>query len=185
MNTPPEFTFFKRLSMEYGKDCLNLIRKLERTGLKIARYKQHLTFTIRCKENNIFPRSLCLKTSMYGYKSRIIIERAQKALICERIRQILFTLSILREKFDRSMADLAGSVPYNEYLNIREFLEKCFRRESTTCKQRQISKFDRLVEKEMDKILKEGEKEYLAHKDTPNQNDGTNSKCLLICLNII
>ena len=77
--------FFNDIKNTYGKDCLDQIRLLETTGLKIARYRNHLRFNLHCKHNSVIPTSVKLKSSVGGSKAEAILRRAEKCLLNVRI----------------------------------------------------------------------------------------------------
>ena len=84
----------------FGKDALELYRKLGRTVLKISNYKNHRRFSLRCLSKVVIPVSLKLKNNIITYKSECIIYQAEKKLLNERIKNINNTIEHLdHEKY--------------------------------------------------------------------------------------
>ena len=73
--------FHASLRSDYGTDCLKNVRLLERNGKKIARYRNHLRFSLHCKHQDIIPVSLRLSSTVKGNKANNILRRGEKALL--------------------------------------------------------------------------------------------------------
>ena len=125
------------------------------------RHKQHLTFTHRCKENEITPSSLRIHCPINTEKARNIIKRAEKELINERIRVVSNKIRHLTEKRDLQNQSL-------ETLNIDDrdvvsHLEKHVqnkrKHEEKKTKQWHTAKLNRLKSKNEAKITEKNNKE--------------------------
>ena len=68
---------FKDLRDLYGQKTVKIVRDLENNTKKLARYRNHLTFTHRCKDQELTPPSLKLHCPINTNKARDIIQRAQ------------------------------------------------------------------------------------------------------------
>ena len=88
MDLPQQLKLPIRLKCEHDVNIIKQFRLLERAKKTLARYKNHLHFTLHCKHKNVFPVSLKLKTTVKGKTANRIIEKAQLALLNERIKQI-------------------------------------------------------------------------------------------------
>ena len=77
--------FRRTISDRYGPETVNNWRKWEKLNIKLAKEKNHLTFMCRCRDNDIIPNGLRLKTPVYTKQARRIGEKASRALIRERI----------------------------------------------------------------------------------------------------
>ena len=55
---------------------------------KVSRHRNHLVFTLRCKDINVTPPSLSLKCPINTTNARRIVDKARKDLVRERIRVI-------------------------------------------------------------------------------------------------
>ena len=87
----------------------SLAYRLKNTKEKLARYKNHLTFLIRCRNNKLVPKGLRISISIESTKAQLIAQRSRQALLRERIKficktRVIFTKIIAdTEKQIRSM----------------------------------------------------------------------------------
>ena len=65
-----------------------LLQEWEKLEKKMANYRNHLRFTIKCLTNEIIPVSVRLRTNVQTSKGLQIIRRAGKQLLNECIRSI-------------------------------------------------------------------------------------------------
>ena len=114
----------------------------EKLEYKMAEFKNHRRFSLRCLSADIIPVSIRLKSNIKSPKGFNIIKRAEKALLNERIRMINNTITMLEKEIDTCM---------NELYNIldEEVMEECMvfiktRKESRHIKTqlRQVNKFN-------------------------------------------
>ncbi|XP_072048921.1 uncharacterized protein [Amphiura filiformis] len=97
---------FTEVRNRYGQPAVKHIRDLENTEKKLARHRQHLTFTHRCKDNGITPSSLKIRCPINTEKARNIIKKAEKGLIGERIRVVNNKIRGLQRKRESQKNDL-------------------------------------------------------------------------------
>ena len=98
-------SFYKQLKDNYGKSCLDDIRRLEVTVIKIARHRNHLRFNLHCKHHSVIPQSLHLKSAVKGSKADNILRRTERALLNVRIGQTIRKLDYL-EKDKSRLSDI-------------------------------------------------------------------------------
>ncbi len=134
----------KRVYNQFGKDCLDLVRELERTSRKLADHRNHLRFNLRCYHSNTTPRSLWIKPLVKGYKASKILARAQKDLLNERIRQNNFTISILTSEIEDISDKLRDKLSADVYTEVLEFTTHAQLTQHRKSKVRQQNKFARL-----------------------------------------
>ncbi|XP_072033196.1 uncharacterized protein [Amphiura filiformis] len=141
--------FHANIRTDYGKDCLDNIRHLEKTGQKIARYRNHLRFSLHCKHQNITPVSLRLSSTVKGRKADNILRRAERALLNVRVGQIVNKINNLNQEKDRleSVIYSASELPSNVTAEIKTRTERSQVKEHELSKTRQKNKFSRLLEK--------------------------------------
>ena len=72
------------------------MRKYEKVVKILVRFKNHLTFAIRCKDSQVQPKGLRLKYGMKSQKARRIIESAERKLLHEHIHETVRTISDLK-----------------------------------------------------------------------------------------
>ena len=66
------------IKVEYGQEGIFLLQQWEKLEKKMANFKNHQRFTIKCLKNNIVPVSVRLKTNIKTRKGLEIIRRAEK-----------------------------------------------------------------------------------------------------------
>ena len=135
------------IEQEFGKNTLELYRKLERRVLKISAYKNHRRFSLRCLSKDMTPVSLKLKNNIGTYKSNCIIHRAERKLLNERIRNINNTLDNLEHDKFMYECELKGTVSIEIYKECEKYIEYAKEISQNKVLQRQASKFKRLSEK--------------------------------------
>jgi len=79
---------FTELRKEYGQSTVKLVRELESQEKKLARHRNHLVFTLRCRDEAVVPTSLRLHCPIKTQNAKHIVQKAEKALVRERIRTI-------------------------------------------------------------------------------------------------
>ena len=80
------------LEKEFRRESVAIFRDWEQHVKKLADFKNHRRFTLRCLSQKITPVSLRLKRNIKTERGRKIIERAEKQLMDERVRQINNTI---------------------------------------------------------------------------------------------
>ena len=76
------FTYIKT---HYGETILAKIRKLEKTMIKYLSYTNYLRFSLRCHNSKILRKDQQLKSRIKTERSKIVLQRAGKLLLQERI----------------------------------------------------------------------------------------------------
>uniref|UniRef100_A0A1A8F0I8 Uncharacterized protein n=1 Tax=Nothobranchius korthausae TaxID=1143690 RepID=A0A1A8F0I8_9TELE len=99
-NTP------KMFKEKYGHQGMKDFRRLEGLHQKRARLRNHLRFCLRCRDENTTPTSLQLRTPIRTKTAQNIIERAQRALLKERIRNIITKQRRVEDELERGHLDL-------------------------------------------------------------------------------
>ena len=138
-----------------GVETLKTVRKLEKTLKKLSRYRNHLTFAIRCKTNQIQPKGLRLKYGLKTPKTRKIIETAEKKLLHEHINGILQTIRTLKKEIRRYEESLEAVLSTDVYKTLKKKLDLREQTEYKKVKSRQIRKFSRLAGFEHEDCRKE------------------------------
>ena len=100
------------IRQNFGKDCLQLTRDFEKTARKVANYRNHLRFSLRCLHADIVPRSVRLTSNIKGHRADNIIHNAERKLLNERIRQSNFTIKKLNSKKSEISRDLFTRLPW-------------------------------------------------------------------------
>ena len=136
------FTYIKT---HYGETILAKIRKLEKTKIKYSSYTNHLRFSLRCHHNKILPKDLQLKRRIKTERSKIILQRAGKLLLQERIH----INHVIRDRFKNGIEQLKGktleSITPEEFHLVEKIHEKSYKKSFELTKKRHIRKFDELI----------------------------------------
>ena len=88
------------MKQEYGQESKFLLWQWEKLEKKMANYRNHLRFTIKCLNSEIIPVSVRLKTNVQMSRGLQIIRKAEKQLLNEQIRSINNILELLMSKRD-------------------------------------------------------------------------------------
>ena len=135
------------IEQEFGRNTLELYWKLERTVLKISDYKNHRRFLLRCLSKDMTPVSLKLKNNIGTYKSNCIIHKAERKLLNKRIRNINNTIENFEHVKYMYECELKGTVSIEIYKKCEKYIENAKETRCNKVLQRQVSKYERLVEK--------------------------------------
>ena len=139
---------YQTLRLNYGQKVVKQLRVCDNLGKKIARFRNHRVFTLRCKDSNVTPSSLSLKCPINTNKARDIIHKAEKELLRERLRVVNNKLTDLNHKKDYADSDLkARGLPDNVQQSISQHLEKSREHEYKQVRDRQTRKYQRLLDK--------------------------------------
>ena len=106
------------INREYGKEALTVFRKWENLNVKICNYKNDRRFSLRCLGNGIILVSIKLKNNIRTYRSDCIIQKAERGLLNERIRNVNNILDWLEH--DTYMYELKLSAILNQ-----DLMEEC------------------------------------------------------------
>ncbi|XP_072041394.1 uncharacterized protein [Amphiura filiformis] len=128
----------------FGRECLQDVRSYEKTARKIANYRNHLRFNLRCLHEHITPRSIKLKSNVSGHKADTILENAERKLLNERVRQVNFTIDVLNRKKDQLSEKLSGSLSSDAYNRVAEFTTHAQLSQHEQGKRRHLEKFRKL-----------------------------------------
>ena len=78
---------------EFGMENVAILRKWEQLEKKIANFKNHRRFTLRCLSQKITPNSLKLKSNIKTSRGKRILEKAERQVANERVRNINNTIA--------------------------------------------------------------------------------------------
>ena len=84
------------IEKEFGREGVTIFRDWEQHVKKPADFKNLRRFTLRCLSQKITPVSLRLKRNFKTERGKKIIEKAEKQLMDERVRQINSTIDVCR-----------------------------------------------------------------------------------------
>ena len=132
---------------EFGLENVAILRKWELLEKKIADFKNHRRFTLRCLSQRITPNSLRLKSNIKSTKGKRILERAERQLANERVRGINNTIATCTCLRDTCMQDLQDQISCFYFQECTKFIERVKELRHHIVMKRQMSKFDRLMQR--------------------------------------
>ena len=129
---------------EYGKEKVKILRQWEKIEMKMANFKNHRQFTLRCLSNSIIPVSVQLKSNIKTPKGNYIIRKAEKVLLNKRVRSINNTINMFNWQINTCIEELEKQIKEEDMVECHRFIEG--RRESRHQKtlKRHLEKFNRL-----------------------------------------
>ena len=147
MSTPHQLKLPKRLENDYDRKILMRFREWEKMERKTAAFRNHLHFSLHCKHHGVFPPSLTLKCVSTSTTAKRILQRAQKALLNERITSIKSQL----QRFEGIRAEanefLFLHLPFDLYQEVCQWTAQVQRTNFDNIRKRQCNKFTRLMNK--------------------------------------
>ena len=121
---------------------VTILRKWEQLEKKIADYKNHRRFTLRCLSQKITPNSLKLKSNIKTSKGKRILERAERQLANEHVRSINNTIATCTCQRDTCMEELKDQISNFYFQESVKFIERVRETRHQTVLKRHLSKFD-------------------------------------------
>ena len=132
---------------EYGIEVRRLFRDLERLWLREIDYKNHRIFTLRCLHKELVPVSLKLKSTLNTTRAKKIIRKVEKDLIQARIKSINNILNNVAIQLEQCRSQLASIISRERLRECQGFIDKVGETRFNKVKNRQIKKFQNLVNK--------------------------------------
>ena len=121
---------------------------------KIARWKNHKRFNVRCIRHKITPTSISMITNVTGVRAQHIVKKAELQLLGVRIRQRTYTIKKLNEPLTTDKQQLEAILNSDEIAETERLLMGARKHTFEETRSRQQSKFERLYNKSQTK--KEG-----------------------------
>ena len=112
--------------------------------MKICDYQNHRRFSLRCLGNGIIPVSIRLKNNVRTQRSDNIIQRAERSLVNERIREVNITLDQLKHDTYMYESRLSAIITQEHTVGCKEYLKNIENRDtgqSWRDKKRNISSY--------------------------------------------
>ena len=94
------------------------------TTYSLYRYRNHLTFLMRCRDNKIIPKGLRLKTTVKSNKAHRITMRAGLALLRERIGDARRKKVWLRKQLETVRIDLSKTTTLDVERGVNQWAER-------------------------------------------------------------
>ena len=103
-------SIFKEIKNEFGQRALKLSREYERKTFKLATYRNHLTFAVKCKVNGVTPKGLRLKCGIRNRKTKEILQKAERQILREHTRQTKGINDSLQKEIERLREELKSII---------------------------------------------------------------------------
>ena len=127
-----------------------------KTEKKMANYRNHRRFSIKCLKREIIPVSIKLKTNIHTRKASEIIRRAEKQLLNECIRTINNMIEMNMYKRDSYLHQLEGVLDNETLEDCKKFINRVIEYGHNRVLERQKGKFEALVQQKKRKKEKSG-----------------------------
>ena len=131
------------IKSEYGKESVLNLRQWEKLEMKMANFKNHRRFTLRCLSQGLVPVSIKLKTNVKTPKGTYIVKKAEKMLMNERVRVINNSITIFNCQIDTCI-NLERLLERGVLEECHRFIEERRKERHINTQKRQIDKFNRL-----------------------------------------
>ena len=142
------------LLQEYGIEVQHLFREWERLQLRTSDYKNHRIFTLRCIHKELVPVSIKLKSALTTPKARQIIRKAEKDLLQARVKAINNILDQVGKQTEECRTQLASIISAERLTECQGFINKVSEIRFSKVRQRQLNKFNNLVNKKEGNITR-------------------------------
>ena len=142
------------LLQEYGVEAQHLFRDWERLWLRASDYKNHRIFTLRCLHKDLVPVSIKLKSTLKTVKGRQIIRKAEKDLVQARVKAIKSILDNVAKQTEQCRTQLASIISAQRLRECQGFIDKVSEIRFTKVRQRQLNKFNILINKKEGNITR-------------------------------
>ena len=132
---------------EYGIEVWCLFRDWERLWLRTSDYKNHRIFTLRCLHKDLVPVSIKLKSTLKTFKARQIIRKGEKDLLQARVKAINNIIDNVAKQTEECRTQLASIISAERLTECQGFINKVSEIRFTKVRQRQLNKFNILINK--------------------------------------
>lgn len=122
--------------------------KLQHNREKLAIYKNHLTFLVRCQKNGVIPKGLEVWMPITSPGSQRIANRTNKAILKEAIIEVRPKRRRIQQDIDQITMCLNNNITYTQWNELDRFCKKRESQVVSTTKERQKRKFGHLKKKQ-------------------------------------
>ncbi|KAJ8919390.1 hypothetical protein NQ315_016483 [Exocentrus adspersus] len=151
--TAPQISYRQYLRERYGPETIQNFKKLEVLSTKYAQSANSLTFLHKCREQNLIPRGLRLKTTIQSEKANRIIRRAEESLVREQIQFHRRNKVMLNTNINTVNNIIWNTVNVVDFNRINNCVDNSYNRSYITIKRSQTNKFKSLVREKQEKEL--------------------------------
>ena len=128
------------ITERYGSDSYESITRLSKLKTKKARYQNHIIFLKKCRDNNIIPKGLRVKSIANSWKARKIDRDAGMARVRERLESHKHTVSKLIRDASSVETTLQNRLSEDDFQKVMKIIkvgaDKEYEEVSTTQKKK-------------------------------------------------
>ena len=121
-----------------------ILRKWEHLEKNIANFKNHRRFTLRCLSQKLTPNCLKLKSNIKTTRGKKILEKAERQLANERVRNISNTIETCSWQRNTCIDELKDQISLFYFQESVKFVERVKETRHQTVLKRHLSKFEQL-----------------------------------------
>ena len=137
----------KHILEQHWMEALCLLRDWENLQIGDCNYRNHRRFRLRCISKGLIPVSVRLKTTIRTGKASNVIRKAERDLLQASVKSIKSLLGYSTKQKDLSRSKLASILPNTSMKECQEVIDKVSEFRHFKEKQRQINKFNKLMQK--------------------------------------
>ena len=156
------------IKQELGEESILKLCLWEKTEKKMANYRKHRRFSIKCLKREIIPVSIKLKTSIHTRKASEIVRRTEKQLLNECIRSINNMIEINMYKRVSYLHWLEGVLDNETLEDCKNFMSRVIKCRHNRVLERQKRKFEALVQQKTNGCSNQ---DVWKNRDTNNNNE--------------
>ena len=144
---PPlqQSNYHSQLSSNFGRSALETLRKVERKTISLAKWKNHLHFSLSCKRHSVFPVSLAITCPVKGARADAILQRTKKALLRERVRQTIMAIRNIQKDIHEAMSHFTNTVDAETLHEAKQRLVSVENSTFNKTRQKQKTKLEKLL----------------------------------------
>ena len=139
---------------EDGIEAQRLFRLWEKLRLRASEYKNHRIFTLRCLHNDLIPTSIKLKSTLKSTRANKILRKAEKELLQTRVKSINYILDNTSQQLEECRSQLASIISAQRLRECQDFIDKVGEIRFNKVKQRQLNKFNLLINRKEGNITR-------------------------------
>ena len=133
---------FNNLNQRYGQSYIKEVRSWEGKEHKLAKYKCHLHFNLRCLSQNIVPKGVKLNIKQFTtFQERKIICKTHKSILNSCIRQCNRIIDNLKSQINKIKTSIKSKCNHNDFIDVSNTIIKSKEKVFKTTKNCQIKKF--------------------------------------------
>ena len=155
----------------YGIELLRLLRDWERLQMRQCNYKNHRIVTLRYLHNDLVPVSIKLKSTLRSERAKKILRLVEKQLLQTRLKSINSLLDNKAKQLELTRSKITSILPAPRYQQCQEFVEKIKETRFTKFRERQVRKFNNLLNRKEGSITWQSSQAFPATRAFPWANN--------------